>query len=171
MSEKTDVCLAMGCAQIENICQTCLLSKQSLALHILHVILTACACSCIWWSGFRVQYCGFSVVIITSLFLPLNAMLFPCYLPLSFLFPTSLSLLLLTFPCFLFPLPFLSLSSFPPLPSHSVPSSLLCHGLSDLKYTLLVQVWDHTLSITLSVKDNLPQSDVNKEYFLLNKDM
>ena len=36
----------------------------------------------------------------------------------------------------------------------------------DLEFGLPVQVRDHGLSI----KDNLPQSDVNKEYFLQNVD-
>ena len=38
--------------------------------------------------------------------------------------------------------------------------------VSDLEYGLPVQVRDHALSI----KDNLPQSDVNKEYYLQNVD-
>ena len=46
----------------------------------------------------------------------------------------------------------------------AITSKLL--SLSDLEFGLPVQVRDYGLS----VKDNLPQSDVNKEYYLQNMD-
>ena len=59
---------------------------------------------------------------------------------------------------------FLFLPSLRPLPSPFSPYFPL--RPPDLEYGLPVQVRDHALS----VKDNLPQSDVNKEYFLQNMD-
>ena len=50
------------------------------------------------------------------------------------------------------------------LSSPPVPPPLILSPSSDLQYSLPVQVQDHALG----VKDNLPQSDIGREYYLQN---
>ena len=102
-----------------------------------------------------------------------------CLFDLAYFFLPSVSSLIKTYispfpPSVLFPiiLPWsralFSNAYFFFLPSLHPPFSLLPSPVQppDLEYGLPVQVRDHALS----VKDNLPQSDVNKEYFLQNMD-